>query len=180
MKRWIKRLVLKKHLSIFQEPTSGLDSTTAYNLVCQLKSFASRYNKMVLVTIHQPSSQIYHIFDTLLLLSHGQVRTLGIHVCSEIRNNVFDLHHCVVLFFWSFGIMDCIYLHLKIEFRSSTSNGSSVFYFHWWTASIKPMLLFSLCKICFRRTFHFLRFINENCCAFYQYLLNITLYQIIY
>jgi len=99
---------------------------------------------MVLVTIHQPSSQIYHIFDTLLLLSHGQVRTLGIHVCSEIRNNVFDLHHCVVLFFWAFGIMDCIYLHLTIEFRSSTSNGSSVFFslmnsFNKTDAAIFPM-----------------------------------------
>ena len=28
------------------------------------------------------------------------------------------LHHCVVIFFWSFGIMDLCCLHLKIESRS--------------------------------------------------------------
>ena len=28
-----------------------------------------------------------------------------------------------------------------------------IIYYHWWTASIKPRLLFFLCKLCFPRTF---------------------------
>jgi len=53
------------------------------------------------------------------------------------------LHHCVVILFWSSGTIDC--LHLKIEFRSCARGRPwcGIFHFHWWTASIKPRLLFS-------------------------------------
>ncbi|KAH3883341.1 hypothetical protein DPMN_007296 [Dreissena polymorpha] len=60
-------------LCVIQEPTSGLDSSTSLKLVRQLKDFAVTFNKTILVTIHQPSSQTYHLFDTLLLLTRGEV-----------------------------------------------------------------------------------------------------------
>jgi ABC-type multidrug transport system ATPase subunit len=56
-----------------QEPTSGLDSSTAHSLMIQLKSYATHYNKTIITTIHQPSSQVYHMFSTLLLLMEGHV-----------------------------------------------------------------------------------------------------------
>jgi ABC-type multidrug transport system ATPase subunit len=56
-----------------QEPTSGLDSSTAHSLMTQLKSYATHYNKTIITTIHQPSSQVYHMFSTLLLLMEGHV-----------------------------------------------------------------------------------------------------------
>jgi len=56
-----------------QEPTSGLDSSTAHSLMIQLKSYATHYNKTIISTIHQPSSQVYHMFSTLLLLMDGHV-----------------------------------------------------------------------------------------------------------
>ena len=56
-----------------QEPTSGLDSSTAHDLMLQLRSYATHSNKTIIVTIHQPSSQIFHMFCTLLLLVEGYV-----------------------------------------------------------------------------------------------------------
>lgn len=69
-----------KDIVWFQEPTSGLDSSTAHVLMEELKDFASLYNKTLLVTIHQPSSQIFHMFSTLLLLVNGNVRHFVIFV----------------------------------------------------------------------------------------------------
>ena len=44
------------------EPTSGLDSYMAENVVTYLRKIASR-GKTVICTIHQPSSQVYTMFD---------------------------------------------------------------------------------------------------------------------
>ena len=58
---------------MLKEPTSGLDSSTAYSIMKSIKQFAEMYNKTVIVSIHQPSSQVYRMFDSLLLLSDGKV-----------------------------------------------------------------------------------------------------------
>lgn len=39
----------------------------------KMKQLAAYSNKMVLVTIHQPSSRLYQLFDSVLLLARGQV-----------------------------------------------------------------------------------------------------------
>ena len=61
------------------------------------------------------------------------------------------LHICVVAFFWSFGIMHCMFFTFEKEFRSCArwSQRSDIFHFHWWTASMRPRLLFSPWKLCF-------------------------------
>jgi len=60
-----------------QEPTSGLDSYTATCLMQMLKEYALRSKVSVVVAVHQPSSKIFHLFNVLLLLFEGQVRTDG-------------------------------------------------------------------------------------------------------
>src|SRR5699024_9867987 len=52
------------------EPTSGLDGQAAFNTVRFLRKLAD-VGQAVLVTIHQPSAQLFAQFDTLLLLSKG-------------------------------------------------------------------------------------------------------------
>ncbi|KFZ23491.1 hypothetical protein V502_02029 [Pseudogymnoascus sp. VKM F-4520 (FW-2644)] len=64
-------LVSKPSILIFlDEPTSGLDGQSAYNTVRFLRKLAD-VGQAVLVTIHQPSAQLFAQFDTLLLLATG-------------------------------------------------------------------------------------------------------------
>lgn len=52
------------------EPTSGLSSRDSENIMDLLKELSLR-GKMIFVVIHQPSSDIYKMFDKLLLLDVG-------------------------------------------------------------------------------------------------------------
>lgn len=71
-------LVAKPELLLFlDEPTSGLDSQTAWSICTLLRKLAD-HGQAILCTIHQPSSQIFHMFDRLLLLSRdGQTLYFG-------------------------------------------------------------------------------------------------------
>ena len=59
------------YIYIYIEPTSGLDSFTAYTIISLLTKLAAR-GKTVIAIIHQPSSDIYDLFDRLLLLVKGR------------------------------------------------------------------------------------------------------------
>lgn len=64
-------LVSKPSILIFlDEPTSGLDGQSAYRTVRFLRKLAA-VGQAVLVTIHQPSAQLFSQFDSLLLLAKG-------------------------------------------------------------------------------------------------------------
>jgi ABC-type multidrug transport system ATPase subunit len=52
------------------EPTSGLSSRDSVNIMDLLKEL-SLNGKMIFVVIHQPSSDIYKMFDTMLILDVG-------------------------------------------------------------------------------------------------------------
>lgn len=57
-------------LTFLDEPTSGLDGQAAYNIIRFLKKLAAA-GQAILVTIHQPSAQLFYEFDNLLLLTRG-------------------------------------------------------------------------------------------------------------
>ncbi|KAI1410222.1 ABC-2 type transporter-domain-containing protein [Hypoxylon sp. FL1857] len=71
-------LVAKPELLLFlDEPTSGLDSQTAWSICMLLRKLAD-HGQAVLCTIHQPSSQLFQMFDRLLLLNnHGETVYFG-------------------------------------------------------------------------------------------------------
>lgn len=52
------------------EPTSGLDSQTAWS-ICRLLRKLVDHGQTVLCTIHQPSAELFQMFDSLLLLGKG-------------------------------------------------------------------------------------------------------------
>ncbi|KAF0688346.1 Aste57867_20026 [Aphanomyces stellatus] len=58
-------------LLFVDEPTSGLDSFMAESVILQLLQLA-REGRTVVATIHQPSSELFALFDQLYLLSGGR------------------------------------------------------------------------------------------------------------
>lgn len=58
------------------EPTTGLDSYSAQQLVQTLQLLARR-GTTIMCTIHQPSSQLFAMFHQVLLMSAGRVAFMG-------------------------------------------------------------------------------------------------------
>ncbi|XP_028178626.1 protein scarlet isoform X1 [Ostrinia furnacalis] len=58
------------------EPTTGLDSSSAQKLMSLLRASAAQ-GKTVICTIHQPSSELMALFDRLVLLAEGRVAFAG-------------------------------------------------------------------------------------------------------
>jgi hypothetical protein len=52
------------------EPTTGLDATSAHQVIQTLKDLARR-GRTIVITIHQPRSEIWELFDRVILLAHG-------------------------------------------------------------------------------------------------------------
>ncbi|KAG8229498.1 hypothetical protein J437_LFUL010073 [Ladona fulva] len=75
-KAFYRNVLTNPPLMFCDEPTSGLDSFMAYNVVSVLKGMAQR-GKTVICTIHQPSSEVFALFDKVLLMAEGRVAFLG-------------------------------------------------------------------------------------------------------
>jgi len=60
------------------EPTSGLDSFNASLLVDCLRDLAAHHKTNIVLTIHQPRSNIFHNFDRLLVLNKGEITYFGL------------------------------------------------------------------------------------------------------
>ncbi len=58
------------------EPTTGLDAFSAYNLIQTLRELA-RSGRTVVLSIHQPRADIFHLFGQVILLSKGNVVYAG-------------------------------------------------------------------------------------------------------
>ena len=63
-------LIREPAILYLDEPTSGLSSSDSEKVIMLLKEQTHR-GKLVVVNIHQPSSEIYKLFDCLWLLDRG-------------------------------------------------------------------------------------------------------------
>lgn len=66
-------LITDPTLIFLDEPTTGLDSFTATSVMETLGDLARKDQRTVISTIHQPNSDIYEMFDRLLLLAKGKI-----------------------------------------------------------------------------------------------------------
>ncbi|CAZ82409.1 unnamed protein product [Tuber melanosporum] len=65
------QLLSNPSVLFLDEPTTGLDATSAYQVVRTLKNLA-RKGRTVITTIHQPRSEIWGLFDRITLLTKGK------------------------------------------------------------------------------------------------------------
>ncbi|KAF9870692.1 ABC efflux transporter [Colletotrichum karsti] len=64
------QLLANPSVVFLDEPTTGLDATSAFQLVRTLKKLATK-GRTVITTIHQPRSEIWDLFDNLVILTKG-------------------------------------------------------------------------------------------------------------
>ncbi|XP_058090204.1 ABC transporter G family member 11-like isoform X2 [Magnolia sinica] len=69
-------ILMRPRLLFLDEPTSGLDSASAFFVTQTLRAL-SRDGRTVIASIHQPSSEVFELFDQLYLLSSGKTVYFG-------------------------------------------------------------------------------------------------------
>lgn len=85
------QLVTGPSVVFLDEPTSGLDSYNALSVCKFLKIYASKKNRTVVMSIHQPRSDIYHTFDKLMVLAGG--RTIFFGPTSQAKIHFNEIGH---------------------------------------------------------------------------------------
>uniref|UniRef100_A0A3Q2ZJB6 ABC-type xenobiotic transporter n=1 Tax=Kryptolebias marmoratus TaxID=37003 RepID=A0A3Q2ZJB6_KRYMA len=69
-------LVIDPAVLFLDEPTTGLDASTANSVLMLLKRMAGQ-GRTIIMSIHQPRYSIYRLFDTLTLLVNGKMAYHG-------------------------------------------------------------------------------------------------------
>ncbi|KAF7119647.1 hypothetical protein RHSIM_Rhsim13G0217900 [Rhododendron simsii] len=69
-------LLTRPRLIFLDEPTTGLDSASAF-FVTQVLRNVSRDGRTVVCSIHQPNSEVFALFDDLFLISGGETVYFG-------------------------------------------------------------------------------------------------------
>ncbi|KAF4396204.1 hypothetical protein G4B88_020841 [Cannabis sativa] len=69
-------ILTQPQIMLLDEPTTGLDSASAFFVVCTLRNIAHN-GRIVVCSIHQPSGYLFDLFDDLYLLSGGEAVYFG-------------------------------------------------------------------------------------------------------
>lgn len=64
-------------LLFLDEPTSGLDSAASFYVMNRIAGNGRTHGRTIIASIHQPSSQVFELFDNLCLLSAGRTVYFG-------------------------------------------------------------------------------------------------------
>ncbi|EGF79575.1 hypothetical protein BATDEDRAFT_17085 [Batrachochytrium dendrobatidis JAM81] len=70
-------LVTNPAVIYLDEPTSGLDSRSAVQVMSTLAALSHKSKRTVIFSIHQPRSDVFSMFDQILLLSKGSTVFFG-------------------------------------------------------------------------------------------------------
>ncbi|KAF4316728.1 hypothetical protein JM18_008194 [Phytophthora kernoviae] len=70
-------LVGRKRLQLLDEISTGLDSAATYDICKSLKSVARNFNSTIVVSLLQPSPEVFELFDDVLLMNDGAIMYHG-------------------------------------------------------------------------------------------------------
>ncbi|OCT77647.1 ATP-binding cassette sub-family G member 5 [Xenopus laevis] len=70
------QLIQDPKIILLDEPTTGLDSMTANQIVLLLSELA-RKDRIVIISIHQPRSELFKVFDKIAIMSLGELIFCG-------------------------------------------------------------------------------------------------------
>uniref|UniRef100_A0A673ZAJ2 Broad substrate specificity ATP-binding cassette transporter ABCG2 n=1 Tax=Salmo trutta TaxID=8032 RepID=A0A673ZAJ2_SALTR len=82
-------LIIDPSVLFLDEPTTGLDASTANSVLLLLKRMANQ-GRTIIMSIHQPRYSIYRLFDSLTLLVSGKQVYHGSYRCCIAHNNPAD------------------------------------------------------------------------------------------
>nr|XP_032630912.1 LOW QUALITY PROTEIN: ATP-binding cassette sub-family G member 5 [Chelonoidis abingdonii] len=97
------QLLQDPQVMLLDEPTTGLDCMTANQIVLLLSELA-RKDRIVIITIHQPRSELFRLFDKITIMSFGELVFCGTppetitffsdcnYACPENQSNPFDFY----------------------------------------------------------------------------------------
>ena len=75
-------------LMLLDEPTSGLSSVDTHELVSMLRGLCKSLNCTMVVTIHQPSMEVFSMFDSVVCLSKGSCTYNGPADAGSIKDHL--------------------------------------------------------------------------------------------
>ncbi|TVU46245.1 hypothetical protein EJB05_05770, partial [Eragrostis curvula] len=70
-------ILTRPALLFLDEPTSGLDSAASFHVVGRIARLARREGMTVVAAVHQPSSEVFGLFNGLCLLAYGRTVFFG-------------------------------------------------------------------------------------------------------
>ncbi|XP_020258174.1 LOW QUALITY PROTEIN: ABC transporter G family member 11-like [Asparagus officinalis] len=70
-------ILTRPKLLFLDEPTSGLDSAASFHVMNRIANLAKFDDMNTIASIHQPSSEVFELFDNLCLLSSGKTVYFG-------------------------------------------------------------------------------------------------------
>ncbi|RLN53091.1 hypothetical protein BBP00_00009423 [Phytophthora kernoviae] len=73
-----------KYASLMDEISTGLDSAATYDIVNTQRSVAHTLQKTVVITLLQPSPEIFSLFDDVMILNEGELMYHG--PCNKVEN----------------------------------------------------------------------------------------------
>ncbi|GMF44081.1 unnamed protein product [Phytophthora lilii] len=66
-----------KYMTLMDEISTGLDSATTFDIITTQRSIAKTLGKTVVISLLQPSPEIFALFDSVLILNAGEVMYHG-------------------------------------------------------------------------------------------------------
>jgi len=85
-------ILTQPHVMFLDEPTSGLDSAASFYVISSLSNIAHD-GRIVICSIHQPSGEIFNLFDDMVLLAGGEAVYFGQATMAVKVRNLFQFYH---------------------------------------------------------------------------------------